>query len=457
MSSDDSRTPPGARSVEPAAVPTGDRNAQLWVGFDEVATPASPAGAPGQALSGSRLGDVRRTPGGAVLVADGVVVAVGPAQALAREHPDAERVEHTGGVLIPGFVDAHTHPVFFGTRELEFEMRLAGRSYAEIAAAGGGILSSIQGVRNASSEQLLALLLARMDRFLAAGTTTVEAKTGYGLDLESELRALEVIAEANRRHPVELVPTFLGAHAYPPEFGDHRPGYVDLLEHELLPAVVEQGIAEYADVFTEEGAFSLADSRRLMRRAQELGLGLRLHVDQLTPLGGAQLAAELGAATADHLENVSPEGIEALAAAGVQPVLCPLVPFFIRASEQEAPGRRLARAGLAPVISTDFNPGSCYTQSMPEVCTWSALRYGFSAAECLVAATHNAACSVGRGRRLGAIESGKQADMVWLDVPNLEHLTYEFGRSPVRAVYKAGECVYRDEGGWHARLEGRRS
>ncbi|MHC4376379.1 MAG: imidazolonepropionase [Planctomycetota bacterium] len=436
-----------------AAGPSGGAGQRLLLGFDEVATPDCAGEAAGAPLSGSRLAAVRRIRAGAVLVADQRVVAVGPATELEPLYPDAERVAHDGGVLIPGFVDAHTHPVFFGTRELEFEMRLAGRSYAEIAAAGGGILSSIQGVRGASSEQLLALLLTRMDRFLALGTTTVEAKTGYGLDLESELRGLEVIAEANRRHPVELVPTFLGAHAYPPEFGDRKPGYVDLLEHELLPAVVDQGVAEYADVFTEEGAFSLDDSRRLMRRAQELGLGLRLHVDQLTPLGGAQLAAELGAATADHLENVSPAGIEALASAGVQPVLCPLVPFFIRASEQEAPGRRLAEAGLAPVISTDFNPGSCYTQSMPEVCTWSALRYGYSAAECLVAATHNAACSVGRGERLGAIEPGKQADFVWLDGPNLEHLTYEFGRSPVRAVYKAGECVHRASAGWHRRLE----
>jgi imidazolonepropionase len=401
-----------------AAGPSGGAGQRLLLGFDEVATPDCAGEAAGAPLSGSRLAAVRRIRAGAVLVADQRVVAVGPATELEPLYPDAERVAHDGGVLIPGFVDAHTHPVFFGTRELEFEMRLAG-----------------------------------MDRFLALGTTTVEAKTGYGLDLESELRGLEVIAEANRRHPVELVPTFLGAHAYPPEFGDRKPGYVDLLEHELLPAVVDQGVAEYADVFTEEGAFSLDDSRRLMRRAQELGLGLRLHVDQLTPLGGAQLAAELGAATADHLENVSPAGIEALASAGVQPVLCPLVPFFIRASEQEAPGRRLAEAGLAPVISTDFNPGSCYTQSMPEVCTWSALRYGYSAAECLVAATHNAACSVGRGERLGAIEPGKQADFVWLDGPNLEHLTYEFGRSPVRAVYKAGECVHRASAGWHRRLE----
>lgn len=426
---------------------------RLLLGFDEIATPdVAPSSA--EPLSGSSLGDVRRIPDGAVLVEGQHIVALGTATELQARYPEASRETFEGGVLIPGFVDAHTHPVFFGTRELEFEMRLAGRSYAEIAAAGGGILSSLRGVRDASKEQLLALLLVRLDRFLEAGTTTVEAKTGYGLDLESELRCLEVIAEAQRMHPVELVPTFLGAHAYPPEFSDARPDYVSMLENELLPAVVEQGVAEYADVFTEAGAFSIDDSRRLMRRAQELGLGLRLHVDQLTPLGGAELAAELGAATADHLENVGPVGIEALASAGVQPVLCPLVPFFICASDQEAPGRRLADAGLAPVISTDFNPGSCYTQSMSEVCTWSALRYGFSAGECLTAATYNAACSVSRGQRLGSLGAGKQADLVWLDIPNLEHLSYELGRSPVRAVYKAGERVYRRGDAWHQRLLG---
>jgi imidazolonepropionase len=331
--------------------------------------------------------------------------------------------------------------VFAGTREGEFEQRLAGQSYVEIAAAGGGISSSVRGVRESSKEVLLAKLLVRLDRFLALGTTTVEAKTGYGLSLEDELKCLEVIRDAAAQHPVELVPTFLGAHDYPPEFKDRKAEYVELLIQEMLPAVAERGLAEYADIFTESHVFGIEDSRRIMGRAAELGFRLRLHVDQLSPLGGAQLAAELGADSADHLECISEEGIQALGEAGVIPILCPLVPLFIGQTE-EAPGRRIVDAGLAPAIATDFNPGSCYVQSLPEAMSWAALRYGLSAAECLVAATQNAACSLRRGETQGTLEVGKQADLVLTDLPNLEHLTYELGRSPVQLVIKRGAVVY---------------
>ena len=249
-----------------------------------------------------------------------------------------------------------------------------------------------------------------------------------------------MLAEANRRHAVDLVPTFLGAHEYPPEYRDDRGAYVDLLVEDMLPRVAESGLAEYCDVFTEEHVFGLEDSRRLLLRARELGLGLRLHVDQLTPLGGAELAAELGAASADHLEFVSDGGIEAMATADVVPVLCPLVPLYLRV-EQEVPARRMIEGGLAPALATDFNPGSCYCQSMPEVFTWAALRLRMSAAECLTAGTLNAACSLGRGARIGTIEVGKRADLVVLDVPNVEHLCYEFGRNPVSSVIKGGIVV----------------
>jgi imidazolonepropionase len=377
----------------------------------------------------------------AVVLRDGRIVAMGSEAELKGAYLPAESFDAKGAVLVPGFVDAHTHPIFFGTREEEFEMRLAGKSYLEIAAAGGGILSSIQGVREASKEQLIARLLPRLDRFLEMGTTTIEAKTGYGLSTEDELKCLEVLRDANAKHPVEIVPTFLGAHAVPPEFKDRKAAYVDLLMQEMLPRVAESGLAEYCDVFTESHVFGLEESRALMNRGRELGLGVRMHVDQLTPLGGAQLAAELGAASADHLECVTPEGIDALAAAGVIPVLCPLVPLFLRQSE-EAPARAMIRAGLAPALATDFNPGSCYVQSMPEVLTWAALRYGMSTLEALSAATLNAACSLGRGHRLGTIEPGKQADLALLGLPNVGHLTYEFGRNPVVAVWKNGQLVH---------------
>jgi imidazolonepropionase len=407
----------------------------LIVGLAEVATPIGHSGRRGSDLPASVF------PKAAVAISEGRVVAIGEADQLRKTWQAREVLDGRGGTLVPGFVDAHTHPIFFGTREEEFEQRVAGKSYVEIAKAGGGIRSSVIGVRQASKEQLLAGLLVRLDRFLELGTTTVEAKTGYGLTSDDEMKCLEVLAEASRLHAVEIVPTFLGAHDFPPEYQDQHAAYVDLLVNEMLPRVAESGLAEYCDVFTEGHVFGLEDSRRIMRAGAELGLGVRMHVDQLTALGGAQLAAELGAASADHLECVSPEGIEALAAAGVVPVLCPLVPLYLR-QQEEAPARAMIRAGLAPALATDFNPGSCYVQSMPEVLTWAALRYGMSALEALTAATLNAAASLGRADRLGSIEEGKQADLVLLDVPNHHFLTYEFGRNPVRAVVKAGELVY---------------
>jgi imidazolonepropionase len=415
----------------------GERAADLLVvGAAQVATPLG-----SEARSGADLDSLQIIEGGAVAVAEGRIVAVGLEADVRAVWSAPRELDAEGGLVVPGFVDAHTHPVFAGTREEEFELRVGGASYVDIARSGGGILSSVRGVREASAESLLEGLLTRLDRFLAAGTTTVEAKTGYGLSGPDEMKCLEVIARANRLHSVDLVPTFLGAHDFPPEYRDDREAYVDLVCSEMLPRVAESGLAEYCDVFTEDHVFDKGASRRILERAVELGLGIRMHVDQLTPLGGAELAAELGAASADHLEFVSPRGIEALAGSGVVPVLCPLVPLYLGV-EAEAPARRMITAGLAPALATDFNPGSCYTQSMTEVLTWAALRYGMSAGEALTAATLNAAVSLGRGGRIGSVEVGKEADLAVLDVPNHRFLTYEFGRNPVRAVVKAGVPAY---------------
>jgi imidazolonepropionase len=389
---------------------------------------------------GRELGIVRVIERGAVAIDHGRIVEVGEEPLLAERYRAKRELDARGGTLVPGFVDAHTHPVFVTTREDEFELRTRGASYAEIAQQGGGILSTTRGVRAATREQLASRLTLHLDRFLELGTTTVEAKSGYGLSLADELKCLEAIAEASARHPVDVVPTFLGAHDYPPEYRERRPEYVRSIVDEMLPRVAELDLAEYCDVFTEGIAFSLADSRAILERARKLRLGLRMHVDQLTPLGGAELAAELRAASADHLEHVSERGIEALGEAGVIPVLCPVVPLFLR-QEREAPARRMIDAGLAVAISTDFNPGSCYLQSMPEVISWAALRYRMSAGECLTAATLNAACSLGRGAETGTLEAGKRADLVVLDLPNHRHLAYELGRNPVRAVVAAGRCV----------------
>lgn len=403
----------------------------------EVATPLGD-----RAALGSELRRLRVIEGGAVAIDAGRIVAVGPAAEVTAAHAARQVLDAGGGTLLPGFVDAHTHPVFAGTREREFEMRMAGASYLEIAAAGGGIAASLAGVRTTDTPGLTGLLVARAARFLAAGTTTFEAKTGYGLTLEDELRGLEAIAAADASQPVDLVPTCLAAHAYPPEFRDDPRGYEDLLVREIWPAVAQQGIARYADIFTEAHVFDLDASRRVMSAAAEQGLALRLHVDQLTPLGGAQLAAELGARSADHLEHVSAAGVEALARAGVVATLSPLVPLYLRET-QEAPARRLVDGGVAVALSTDFNPGSCYCLSQFEVCTWAALRYGFSAAEALTAATLNGAASLDLAADRGTLEAGKRADLCVTDLPNHLHLTYELGRNPVRAVVKDGRVVYR--------------
>jgi imidazolonepropionase len=405
-------------------------------GASELATPLGST-----ARVGRELGALSLLARGAVAVDAGRIVAIGREDELARDYAPRATLDAEGGTLVPGFVDAHTHPIFATTREDEFELRTRGATYAEIAAAGGGILSTTRGVRAASREELEGRLVRHLDRFLELGTTTVEAKTGYGLSLEAELKCLEALAFVRARHAVDLVPTFLGAHDFPEEYRSDKQAYVDLLVREMLPRVAREGLAEYCDVFTEGIAFSLEQSRRILGTARDLGLGLRLHVDQLTPLGGAELAAELGAASADHLEHVSERGIEALAARGVIAVLCPVVPLFLR-QEREAPGRRMVDAGVPIAISTDFNPGSCYLQSMSEVISWAALRYRLSAAECLTAATLNAACSLGRGAQTGSLEPGKRADILVLDVPNHRHLAYELGRNPVRHVVRGGRVAF---------------
>lgn len=390
---------------------------------------------------GAELGAIEVLRAPLVAIDAGRIVAVGPRESLRAQFVGREELDARGGTLIPGFVDAHTHPVFATTREDEFELRTRGASYVDIAAAGGGIVSTVRGVRAASQGDLEQALELHLARFLEHGTTTVEAKSGYGLSVADELKCLRAIAAVRQRSALDIAPTFLGAHDYPLEHRGDKPVYVAQVRDQMLPAVAAEGLAEYCDVFAESIAFSLADARSILERARGLGLGLRLHVDQLTPLGGAELAAELGAASADHLEHVSARGIERLRDSGVVAVLCPLVPLYLR-QESEAPARRMIDAGVAIALSTDFNPGSCYLPSMPEVASWAALRYRMSAAECLTAATLNAACSVGRGELTGTLEAGKRADVLVLDVPNHRHLVYELGRNPVRTVVAGGRIVW---------------
>ena len=409
-------------------------------GLAEVATPEGVS--PRRGVDQRR---VRRLPGAEVLCRDGRIAFVGdPGERhrLFGELPDAERLEGRGGTLIPGFVDPHTHLPWAGSREEEFAARLAGKSYQEIAAAGGGILSTVAATRRADEEELAANVRRRMDQMLAWGTTTAEAKSGYGLTRDDELKQLRAIRRAAAEHPVDLVPTLLAAHEVPPEHRQDRGRYLDLICEEIIPATAEAGLARFCDVFCEEGVFSAAESRRVLAAGARHGLAPRLHADEFADSGGAALAAELGAFSADHLMAVSPAGVEALAHSGVTAVLLPGTSFFLM-KHRYAPARTLVEAGVPVALATDCNPGSCHTESMPMVVVLAVFELGLTIEESLTAATLNAACSLGLGGEIGSVEAGKRADLVLLDSPNLLYLVYHFGINPVAAVIKGGRVVRR--------------
>jgi imidazolonepropionase len=347
---------------------------------------------------------------------------------------------------MPAFVDAHTHPVFAGTREDEYEMRATGLSYQEIAARGGGIRSTVRKTRAASEQELFEIALPRTGWFLEHGTTTIEAKSGYGLTVDDELKILRVIRRLGSETPLEMVPTFLGAHEIPDEYrgqadpGVSRESYIKLVIEEMLPRVAAEGLARYADVFCESHVFTVEESRRVLGRAKELGLGLRLHAEQLSLSGGGRLAADLEAATADHLEWIDGEGIEALKRAGVLAVLLPGAVFNLGLSRYP-PARAMIEAGLGLVLATDFNPGSSPTPSMQMVLSIACAQMRMTPAEAITAATINAACSLGLGARLGSIEPGKQADIVIFDCGDYRQVPYFFGINHVWMVIKKGRVV----------------
>jgi len=410
----------------------------LIVGISELVTPLGNA-----PRAGADLGRVSILEDAAVACFDGRIVWVGPRtdldQAVAAE-PAAQTLDTGGGTLLPGFVDAHTHLPFAGWREQEFDERLRGATYSEIAARGGGILSTVEHTREAIPTDLTAVVRGRLERLLRLGTTTVEAKSGYGLELEAELKQLQALRDAASGHPIDLVPTFLGAHTVPVEFIDDRGAYVRLLIDTMLPQVAAAGLAEYADAFVDAHAFGLDEARAVLEAARSHGLGVRLHADQLNDDGAAALAAELGAASADHLEFSSDDGIEALARAGTCGVLLPAATFFLM-SDTPPPGRRLVDAGVPVVVATDFNPGSCPCDSMSAALWFACLGARLTVDEAITAATLNAACALGRGKLTGTIEPGKRADLVVHDVPNRYHLVYRFGTPAIKHVVAAGKIV----------------
>ncbi|MDV2682824.1 imidazolonepropionase [Alkalihalophilus lindianensis] len=385
--------------------------------------------------------------GGSVWLEDGKIHAVGPDEELLATYQarleEAEVIDATGQVVAPGFVDPHTHLVFAGSRENEFNMRLQGSSYMDIMNAGGGIHATTSATREADHEQLYTESKRRLDKFLVHGVTTIEAKSGYGLSLEHELKQLEVAKRLNDSHCMDIVSTFMGAHAVPGDYKENPEQFVDLVINEMIPKVAELGLAEFNDVFCEHGVFTPEQSKRILEAGRKHGLQPKIHADEIEPYGGAETAAEVGAVSADHLLKASDEGMKMMAEKGVIAVLLPGTAFFLMA--ESANGRKMIDAGVPVALSTDCNPGSSPTVSLPLIMNLGCLKMGMTPAEVITATTINAAHAINRGHEVGSIEVGKKADLVILDVPNYMQLQYHYGVNHTKTVIKNGEVVV-DEG-----------
>ncbi len=420
-------------------------NADLLITNANLITCASPHGP----KRGAAMQDVGQITDGALAISGDKIIALGPSAEVRAQVEAARELDVDGRAVCPGFVDAHTHAVYAGDRVAEFEMRIKGASYMEIMAAGGGILSTMRAVRQADVEQLVAESLQRLDVMLHLGTTTAEIKTGYGLSTAAELNMLQAIAELDADHAMTLIPTFLGAHAVPPAFKDDPDAYVQLVITEMLPVVAawyershfpQACIPLFADVFCEEGAFDLDQTRQVLEAAQAHGMALKLHADEFVSLGGVSLAAGLGATSVDHLDATPPAEMQRLAASDTVGVILPAVNFNL-GSHHFADARALIDAGVALALATDINPGSAPCPSLPLAMAIACRYQRLLPNEVLNAVTINAAHAVGLGQRLGSLEVGKQADVLILDTHDHRHLAYEFGRNHVAQVVKAGKMV----------------
>jgi imidazolonepropionase len=393
---------------------------------------------PKRPRTGSELSDLAIIRDGGLLIHDGVIVAIGSSAEIEKSARQSEIIDAGGRVGLPGFIDAHAHPVFAGNRLDDFERRACGETYKQIAKAGGGIWSTVEKTRAANETQLFNQAKKHASWFLRCGTTTVEAKSGYGLTLDDELKMLRVIRRLNEETPIEFVPTFLGAHAVPRECRADQ--YVDLVINEMLPRVASEKLAEFCDVFCERGYFDIEQSREILTAAKKLGLKLRIHADQLTNSGGAKVAAELKAKTADHLEKTDEKGIAAMKSAGVQPVLLPGSVYAL-GSRGYPRTREMVNAGLAVVIATDFNPGSSPTPSIPMILSLACTQMNMSPAEAITASTINAAYSLNRGDKIGSLEQGKLANFSIFDCEDYREIAYWFGFPQINSVYVRGRCV----------------
>jgi len=355
------------------------------------------------------------------------------------------RIDAGGLVGLPGFVDSHTHLPFAGSREEEFALRIKGYTYQQLADAGMGIRTTVRATRQISKTELLALCFKRLDQMLLHGTTTAEAKSGYGLNMEDEIKQLEVIRDVGRMHPVDLVATFMGAHDVPEEYRSRKQDYIDLLIHKIIPEVRKKDLARFFDVFCEKGVFSVEETERLVQAAQAAGFRVKIHADEFTPLGGAELAAKIGAASADHLIAITEAGIQALAQSETVATLLPGVSFFLM-QEKKAPARRLIDAGAIVALASDFNPGSSMTESMLFVLQLGVFTLKMTIEEAVSAVTANAAYALGLQDQVGSLEAGKKMDLLLCEIPNYPFLVYHLGINPIKYVIKNGDVVVKDGG-----------
>ena len=391
---------------------------------------------------GAKMKELKRIENGAIVIEDGIIKEIGSTLDILKKYDETkyEVIDAEGKSILPGFVDSHTHFIFGGYREEEFSWRLRGDSYMDIMNRGGGIVNTVRDTRKASKECLFELGKKRLDSMLEFGVTTVEGKSGYGLDYRTELKQLEVMKDLDCEHPMDIVRTFLGAHAVPNEYKGSTDMYIEFILNEVLPIVVKEDLAEFCDVFCEEGVFSIEESRKLLLRAKELGMKLKLHADEIVELGGSELAAELEAVSADHLLHASDNGIKAMAENGVVSTLLPTTAFCLK--EPFARARYMIDRGCAVALATDFNPGSGFTNSIPLMFALASIYMNMSIEETIVAMTLNGAAAVGRADSIGTIEAGKKGDVIILDYNSYKFLPYHTGVNIVQKVIKNGVLVH---------------
>ncbi len=399
-----------------------------------------------EARNGEKMNDLGIIENGAVVIKDGVITHVGTTEEIMGQIEDTsayEMVDCTGKTVMPGFVDSHTHFVFGGYRADEFSWRLRGDDYMDIMNRGGGIINSVRGTMEASLEELIALGKKRLDSMIMFGVTTVEGKSGYGLDRDTEIKQLEAMKALQDTHSIDIVPTFLGAHAVPKDYKGNEDAFIDLMIDEVMPEVVEKGLAEFCDIFCEKNVFTVDQSRRLLNKAKEMGLKAKIHADEIVRLGGAELAAEVGAVSADHLLQASDEGIKQMAEAGVVATVLPGTAYSLK--EPFARARDMIDMGAAVALASDFNPGSCFTESIPLIFSLATIKMGMSIEETITALTLNGAAAVDRADKIGSIDVSKFGDVVIHEFPSYRFLPYHIGVSTVEKVVKSGRMIFDKE------------